>query len=229
MSIEFMGLLGSSGISTHPIAPYPTAKIVVEGDSQTAASVSLGTTSLAALLDVRVNAKHILATIGTSGYRIVEDMLPRAASSFDVLKSGSVDLNIALLWGGTNDLAGGRSGASTWTNGAKVWAQGRLAAGWDWVVLVNCLPRDVSGSFETERVAYNSLMASEYAALGNVIYVDIAGDKTDPSNALGYYVSGTVNAPHNRIIFVDAIHVDDVGKGMVADKIVTSIRQLSVF
>lgn len=228
MSVEFMGMLGAGGIAVHPQTVPPVAKIVIEGDSQTAASGVLGTSSLSSLIDVRVNSIHQLAIIGTGGARIVETMLPRAASSFDPLQSNSVDLNIALLWGGANDIANGRSGTSTWNDGAKVWAQGRLAAGWDWVVLVNCLPREAS-SFEAEKVIYNNLMASEYAGLGNVLYADVAGNPADPGNQLGYYSSPTVNAPHDRIIYVDSVHVDDVGKGMVADIIVDALNPIRVY
>lgn len=228
MSIDLVGITGAQGISNRPSALPLTANIAIEGDSQTNAATG-AIAKLSTVLAERLSRRHQISLIGTGGARIVETMLPRTAT-FDALKSNTADLNIALLWGGTNDIAQGRSGSSTWTDGAKVWTQGRLAAGWDWVVLVACLPRGgtSSGGFNSEKNTYNQLQASEGVALGNVLYVNIAGDESDPSNLIGYYIDSTHNSPYFRIYYVDDVHVTTEGKGFVGDMIVDKLHTISI-
>lgn len=223
-----MGITGAGGIATRPLPLPLTANIAIEGDSQTNAATG-AVEKMSTVLAEKISRRHTISLIGTGGARIVETMLPRT-TTFDALKSNSVDLNIALLWGGTNDIAQGRSGASTWTDGAKVWTQGRLAAGWDWVVLVACLPRGgvSSAGFNTEKNSYNQLMATESAALGNVLFADIAGDESDPNNHIGYYVDNTHNAPYYRIYYVDDVHVTTEGKGEVCDIVAQTMQSIPI-
>lgn len=228
MSIELVGFADAQGVSSRPAALPLTANIAIEGDSQTNAATG-AIAKLSTVLVERISRRHKVSLIGTGGAKIVSDMLNRTGT-FDALLNASYDLNIALLWGGTNDIAQGRSGSSTWTDGAKVWTQGRLAAGWDWVVLVACLPRGgvSSAGFDAEKNTYNGLMATEGVALGNVLFVDIAGNESDPGNLIGYYVDNTHNSPYYRIYYVDDIHVTTEGKGFVGDMIVQELSTIHI-
>lgn len=227
MSVQLLGMIDSKGLTQPPKAQPLSAKIAIEGDSQTNAGNG-AVEKLSTVLAERVSRRNQMSLIGTGGAKVVEDMLPRTGT-FDALKSGSVDLNIALLWGGTNDIyTGTRSGTDTWNNGTKVWTQGRLAAGWDWVVLVACLPRNASAVYDAQKEIYNGLMSAEHAGLGNVLYVDIAGDESDPGNILGWYQDANHNAPRDAIYYIDATHVTTEGKGLVADMIVDALNTISI-
>jgi lysophospholipase L1-like esterase len=105
---------------------------------------------------------------------------------------------VVVIWGGTNDLYHGASGATAYTRLlARVNAY--KAAGYTKIIVVNCLKRIDSGTpggYETERADFNSRVAAGVATEGWVL-ADIAAvtNLQDPSNTTyfldGVHLSGT--------------------------------------
>jgi hypothetical protein len=122
-------------------------------------------------------------------------MISRGAAFVDVLKSAG-PLNVVVAWEGTNSMAqGGLSASAAFDQMAK-YADDRIAAGWE-VVVLTCLPRSdaaAGATFEKKRQAYNSMVRAHFKKV-----IDIAAD----------LAIGQAGCQLNQdLYFADETHID---------------------
>jgi hypothetical protein len=102
----------------------------------------------------------------------------------------------AVMAGGHNDLANGRSAADVWAD-VITWANGRLAAGATRIAVFTVAPSAaISGANETQRVAYRSLVLGNITTAftsANAIAIDVAGDSrfSNTGNTTYFQTDGT--------------------------------------
>jgi lysophospholipase L1-like esterase len=157
--------------------------VIFDGDSLTASSypgVVMG----------NFPGEWISTNLGV-GSRTLETMLDLAPTQLDTLFASSRESNIAVIWGGTNDLYFGGTAAAVIAD-IQSYGAGRKAAGFK-VVVVGMLPRSnggTPGSFETDRQTIRTSMLADFdtaTAYSNVwkpatgttyadIYIDLGGD-----------------------------------------------------
>lgn len=121
---------------------------------------------------------------------------------------------ICVVFIGTNDLDNGTAGA-TLESSLNTFCAARRTTGWQ-VVLINCLPRAVQGSWsadnETQRLAYNAAIAANWASYADA-YIDAAGDAR-LSTVNGTWYSDSVT------------HLNAGGASVIAEKVEKAIRAL---
>jgi lysophospholipase L1-like esterase len=124
--------------------------------------------------------------------------------------------NIVVIWGGTNDLAGGATAAATFAN-LQTYVNARLAVGWS-VVIVTCIDRgDVN--INVPRAAYNALIAGAYSggAVPRVVIADAAANANIGANG----------ASSNATFFrADKVHLQPAGYAIVAPLVATAVQSL---
>lgn len=141
-----------------------------------------------------------VATDGNS----VNNMLDQASSEVDPKYVSSA---VAVIWGGTNDLWEGRTGAQV-HSAISSWCTGRRSTGFK-IVVLNCIARtDISN---TERLALNSLLASSHAFADAV--VDVATPLGDWNTIPSYWQ-------------VDHIHITTAAEQVVATAVSNAVRGL---
>jgi lysophospholipase L1-like esterase len=153
---------------------------------------------------------------GMSG-QTLDNMINRNTTWITPWSNFNPAKNIAVLWGGTNDILFGASAATTYTR-LTTYANTLRAAGFT-VVVLTMLPRSdatfpVGG--EAIRQTYNTSIRNGYASFADAL-VDVAsdsrigdiGDELD----LTYYTS-------------DKVHLNDTGCGVVAALVLPVVSAL---
>lgn len=148
-------------------------QVTCEGDSQTSGYGLSAGQDYPSQLDVLLPATDIVTNVGAAS-NTLNDMTNQAAATDATKKFGY--RNILVIWGGTNDMYGGQSGASTYTE-FVTYCQARQTAGWT-VIALTCLPRSgaaTPANFETQRTAFNTPIRANWATFATAL-VDIAAD-----------------------------------------------------
>lgn len=138
--------------------------------------------------------------------------------------SASYSKNIVIVWGGTNDITGGATAASTYTS-LQSYTSTAKAAGFK-VIWATMLPRtDLSGAAQVQWTAYNTLIRA--ATLGQSNTADALADVQ--SNA----TMGPLAAASNTSLYCIApddvsggIHPTDLGNSLLAPYFVTALGEL---
>lgn len=97
-----------------------------------------------------------------------------------------------LVWVGTNDLNTGAAAATVYANLCS-YLDTLRAQGAQYIAVSTCLPRDVGGTFETRRLAYNALINANLIADGRADYIIPAGEDAvigDPANFGTHFLDG---------------------------------------
>jgi hypothetical protein len=200
------------GVTRYNYSSYRNTNLVIDGDSQSANTggynawwIPDGTSStgILAALTPQIKTYSNIAVGGTTIGPISDptSMLGRQATNMLPLYNGSVEHNVGVLWGGTNDDCAGRSATDifadivTYVNNAK-------AVGFKMVV-ATCLPRTqlcgsvVGSTYETVRLALNNLIRNNAQTYGYEV-ADVAldqnmGTSATASNNTTYYNADKVH------------------------------------
>lgn len=196
-------LLAQWGLSK----PTLRQSIVYTGDSLTSfnGTIDRWPNVIAAAMGTTAQSHTIVAQPGVS----LSFISSIAAGWVDpMLDADSQDLQVHVIWAGTNDIAGGWTGAGTYSALADYCAA-RYAAGWDRVIILTMLPRSAGGDdpdTETERQAYNALIRANWESIADGLAdvasdgrIGDAGDELDTT----YYEN-------------DRVHLNATGHGVVA-------------
>jgi hypothetical protein len=121
---------------------------------------------------------------------------------------------IAIIWGGTNDLYAGASGATAYSRLIDR-VNAYKAAGYTKIIVVNCLKRSNAGTppgYETERLDYNSRISAGAVSNGYVV-ADIAAVTN-------------LQDPTNTTYFSDLVHLTGAGQDQMSPVIRDAILSL---
>lgn len=149
--------------------------------------------------------------LGVGGYTWLD--LTTNAATTDTYYSTLYKKNILVLFCGTNDIAGGADGATTYAR-ALAYCQARQAAGW-LIVIVTMLPRG-DATFEAKRVIYNNLVAANWQTFADAYYpahLDANIGVASANTNLTYY-----NA--------DQVHPINAGHAIIATGVTAAISTL---
>jgi len=145
-----------------------------------------------------------------------QDLLRDVRHEVDPLYSPSRRLNLVVAWAGANDLAVGYTAQQVYEN-ARRYCQSRRAIGFTLVTatLYPLEPKDVDREFEARRIAYNELLRTHWREFADAL-VGLAADERigDPSG------------PGRRHYFVDAVHLNEAGYGVIADAVLKTVRPI---
>ena len=158
-------------------AAAPTTRKVIAyvGDSQTYYAGEGGRwPQVIASAIGHVNQSHTIVATGGASLAFIGSI---AAAWVDPVYDATATLNVNLIWAGTNDLAGGETGAAVWAS-LQSYCNARRAAGWDKIIVLTALPRSAVGDnagHEALRQAFNTLVRTNYASIADGL-ADVAAD-----------------------------------------------------
>jgi lysophospholipase L1-like esterase len=187
-------------------------QVVFEGDSLTAGynattgldgGVTPPPTSFAA-----ANPNTIVNNVSTGGQSIHTHMIGQGASQVDIHFDAGAAHNVAVLWGGTNDIVNeGRTAAQAYTS-VTTWVGDRQTAGFDIIVVVTMITRP--GLSELARATFNAALVSGAGSVGFIV-ADVASLLVD-------------RATNPALWQTDDIHITAAGGVVVAGVIEAAIR-----
>jgi lysophospholipase L1-like esterase len=189
----------------------PKANVIFDGDSITSglgvpAGQSYPDQTLALL-----GADYTMQNFGISGQTML-DMGNDASAQIDVLYNPHHAKNIAVCFGGTNDIANFGASGTTAYNRTVSYCTGRRAAGFR-VIVVTMWPRSavtLPPTFEADRQTYNTAVRANWATFADAIAdfaadprMGDAGDELDATyyqdgihpNIVGCAVEASIMAP----------------------------------
>lgn len=186
--------------------PSPAKSVCYVGDSLTAFTGVRRWPGMVADMIGNVSQSH--TTVAYPGVDLLY-IASIASSSVDPVLDSSQASQINVIWAGTNDMAQGTSGATTFGRLSNYCAA-RYAAGWDKIAVMTILPRSNAGiadGFEAQRQAFNTLVRENYASIADAL-IDVAadgriGDEGDELDTT-YYND-------------DRVHLNTTGQSIVAD------------
>lgn len=195
-------LLAKWGLSV----PSTRKVVCASGDSQTAYTGAAGMWPSVIAADLGTAAQGF-TTVAQGGVTLafINEI---AAVWIDPVYDATAANNVNIIWSGTNDLAGGTSGADTYALLAT-YCNARRAAGWDKLIVVTALPRSAAGdaaNHETLRQAFNTLLRANWATIADGL-ADVAadgriGDEGDELDTTYYQA--------------DRVHLNTAGQAVIA-------------
>ena len=199
-----------------PLSQVPF--IVFEGNSltygQNASSGQGGVTGTVypgVVMSALSGGPFVGTNVGISG-TTTQQIMARALGRVTGL-AGPGRRSILCFWEITNDLVGNYNNGSYGVNAQTQaysnvvnYCQTQRQSGYR-VVVFTCLPRSVGGNFETDRLAVNSLIRSNWATFADTL-ADVGSD------AVIGQLSTTSNATYYN---ADGIHLTDAGYAIVAN------------
>lgn len=205
---------GGEYIQYRDIAVLPQQKplIVFEGDSLTTngGGVTVAQTYPYQLIDLLGRAAYDYYNVAVLGQTVVQ-MAADASYQYDPL-SYLYSRAICVVWGGTNDIAGGDN-ATTVYNNISAFCAARKAAGWKVVVCTIIARGTFSGAQNTTKSTVNSSIVSGYTGFADAL-VDLAAD------------SRLSNASDVTYYNADTVHLNATGYGVVAGLVQTAVQSL---
>lgn len=164
-----------------PVADDYDAILVVEGDS-----LMSGSETVVAWAEQAIWEHSILKyNVAAGGERVIGNMVGQGATQVDTKYDASKAVNIALLWGGINDVKAG--GGATYTatdiyNGQGTWGLARKAVGFYTVCLTVTICATSEGN-ETKRQDLNALRLANADGAFDLV-IDLEGLPGDPHDGL---------------------------------------------
>lgn len=189
-------------------------RITFEGDSRVgsgnAAFYSLSANSLMAVNTMTTLGNGWCWGMVAEASELVQSMVAQGATEIDPYRNSELLKDVALLFGGTNDLASNRTGAQLFAD-VSTWVANRRSAGFPQTVVIGECDRDASFSggadsatYRVQRINYRVLMQGVYTiatAITNC-YTDGAGNywidtqadsKFNNASDLTYYMADMVH------------------------------------
>lgn len=190
--------------------------VVFEGDSLTYGTQSSGYSKTYPFqLIVKSGALNIrpgmfVTNLAVAGDKMHDISLEAQYIVVDAMYNTSYNKNIVILWAGTNDLNSDIGYIYTTAYDKLIaWCTARKTIGF-LVYVLTILPRTddgVNGSFETRRLAFNTLLRDG----GDFILIDIAADSRLNDSTDIRYFNG------------DRVHLNDTGYGIIADLVLAQL------
>lgn len=127
---------------------------------------------------------------------------------------GPVRNSVLVYWEITNDLANGASAATTYANVVS-FCRSRRGAGFK-VIVLTCLPRSTSPTFETNRLAVNANIVANWQTFADGL-CDVGANAT----------IGAAGSQNNTTYYnADKTHLTDAGYALVAGLVANSVNAL---
>ncbi|MGE0200350.1 MAG: SGNH/GDSL hydrolase family protein [Candidatus Melainabacteria bacterium] len=209
-----------------PTANTTRQWVVADGDSMTETAQTAGLTWLNILKEARSNlGAYRYQNEATSGHTLNQMDSGAGATvdaiDFAVLAPGGT--RILVVWGGTNDMAGGDSAATAYAD-LRAYVQHRAGTGkYNRILICTAVPRSGSG-VNTKLNDFNNLIRSnwstELAADGATNLVDLAANS--PFNDF----TNNNGSEQNTTYYRDLVHLTDLGNRLIAEII---RQQLATF
>lgn len=159
------------------------------------------------------------------GGRTIVTMAANASASVDSKYVAGRQLQVVVIWGGTNDIATGATAADTYAN-IKAYCEARKALGWR-VIALSMLPRIEGGATtETKRQALNALLRADFPTtvatniLSGASWADLLVDVGNDSTV------GQAGQNLNTTYYEDGTHMMAAGYGIIARYVKDAIRLL---
>lgn len=212
--------------AAQPQGPAPTAQVICHGDSLTAGYnatsgllTATGTTYPGVLARALGPAWRVV-NIGTGGWPLGA-MIGEAPQKVDPLFDPALKANVLIVFGGTNDMGGGRRSAESAYADLISYCRARKAAH-PWRILVvtppvAAYPGVYPADFDAQMVQYGALIRRNWHSFADGI-VDVQADPR----------LGAPGAEHNPVYFNshDFTHLTDVGYAIVGrDAAAAVLRQ----
>jgi lysophospholipase L1-like esterase len=149
-------------------------------------------------------------------------MIAAATTSVDPRLSPLWPRNVLVIWGGTNDMNAGATGAATYANLVAYCNARRAAAGAAGlkIVVLTTIARTLTAisdaQFEIDRLAYNALIRANYATFADAL-VDIATDTHFDAPA----------DTNDTTYYVDKTHLTVAGYAIVAAAVKVALASLA--
>jgi lysophospholipase L1-like esterase len=147
---------------------------------------------------------------GIGGQKL-SDMLINAPTKVDPLFQPGLGRNVAVIWGGTNDLCWWAHTSEAVYEDLREYCEGRRRAGYT-VVALTLLPRSDTGSpadFETLRQEVNSRIRAGWAGFADAM-VDVGSDP---------FIGISGSETDLRFYSPDRVHLNNAGLALVAGRV----------
>jgi lysophospholipase L1-like esterase len=207
--------LRSSPASSASSSPRESGLIVFDGDSLTEGYLLAPSQSYPSQAMKQLPSWLEDVNFGVAG-QTWQDLLRDVRREVDPLYSASRRLNLVVVWAGANDLAVGYSAREAFEN-ARRYCEARRQVGLTVVTatVYPLQPKDIDAGFDARRIRYNDLLRAEGHGFADAL-VDLASDERigDPSG------------PARRQYFIDAVHLNEAGYGVIADCVVRTLRPI---
>jgi lysophospholipase L1-like esterase len=204
-----------SGASPSPSRGPRAGLIVFDGDSLTegyflAPSQSYPSQAMRRLPDW---LRH--ANVAVSG-QTWPDLLSDVHQEVDPFFSESLDIDLVVVWAGANDLAAGYSAREALENAWR-YCESRRRVGFQVVTatLYPLQPKNLDAGYEERRRKYNDLLRAEWREFADAL-VDVAADER----------IGDSSGPARRRYFIDAVHLNEEGYGVIADCFLPALQRM---
>lgn len=195
----------------------PQRRLICDGDSMTAGNGATAGLDYPAQLLALLGSGWVKLNAGVGG-QTLSDMQGDAASTLDPYRAAlRAGRPVLIAWGGTNDLFGGASAATTYSR-LVTYCQARQAAGWR-VVVLTILPRSnvgTPGTFEADRQTVNTNMRTNWPTFADAL-ADVAADAR----------LGDAGDETNATYYADLVHLTDAGYAIVAGLAQTAIQGMA--
>lgn len=183
--------------------------IVTEGDSLTLGSFSTNGLTYPRQLSLLCSADNRMVAVSNMGDNgaTLTSMTTGAAIQLDPQYDANKGTNHIVIWGGTNDMGNGDSGATAYARMVTL-CNARKAIGFR-VVCVTCMPRTRGldpADFEDQRLAFNASIRANWTTFAHAL-ADVGAD-----SRLG--VNGCQD--DTTYFHTDKIHLNNTGYGVVA-------------
>jgi len=144
------------------------------------------------------------------------DLLGDATAEVDALHDPARQLNLVVVWAGANDLASGRSARQAFHN-ARRYCEARVHAGFTVVTLTMypLEPAAIDPGYDVQRREYNRLLRTHWREFAHGL-VDVAADER----------LGDASPAGRSTYFLDAVHLNAAGYGVIADAVATALRSI---
>lgn len=184
--------------------------IIFEGDSMTTALHVTEATSYPAQLMELLGSGYKSTNAATTS-ELVTQMLIDGPAQVDAAKKAGFPVNIAILWGGTNDLNNEPASAATVHSRIFRWHASRQRAGLRTIALTICHRNYVGdiGGINTVIDSLNTLLLADQG--GADMIVDVAGN-------------ADLLDPDDTEFFHDGLHLTAAGYAIVAGMVASAIR-----
>jgi lysophospholipase L1-like esterase len=202
-------------LSSSPATASVDGLIVFDGDSLTEGFMLAPSQSYPAQVMRQLPAGVRWENVAVSG-QTWPQLLGDVSTEVDPLFSAENGFNIVVVWAAANDLAAGYSAQEIYAN-ARMYCLARKQRGFK---VVTCTmyplqPEDYDQRYESLRLEYNRLLRSTWPQFADAL-VDIAADER----------IGDGSPPSRADYFIDIVHLNAVGYGVIAAAVLEVLRPL---
>jgi lysophospholipase L1-like esterase len=189
-----------------------SANIIFDGDSLTAGAIINNNHNWPYKL--LLPAAYRQVNIAEGGLQLTT-MVSEAAAKADPWLLGGSNTDVVVCWGGTNDLAGGRTEANVRAD-YKTYTAARKSAGADKVIFLGTIPRPTSSNFtDGNLTSLTTDQRADFDAGSGTWNVDAFVDLNDDPTIGGSIANG--NHLSSTYFQTDHIHLKEAGAAIVAN------------